>query len=586
MKLKAIFLLIFLTISLAGQNKYKIEMPSVEPQISGYPFSSTSFDSMRYMFLENGIIKMQPVQITPEQLILFFVHDRQPNTHGDPDAILGFKSFDGGLTWTQPFTAHEETATSSHLQFAAAVTPTGRIILVYNRAMLSERFYIKYSDDAGATWSEPQIFGGGIGNSGLKPNLSVSDSAIWFFYDTSTKNIFYRKSTDNGITWTAQAPLVNTGDEESTASLVQLDAQKIGVTYQRKNSSGHQIYLITSTDNGTTWASPQPLTSTEINAANPKILKNNSNKIWVIFESHQSISTDLLYRSLGDINLSCIKYITSSDFGNSWSETGDFTKFAGYNGNASSTIEFESQSPLVFFSSNRFRYPHYNYSSWYGKIGITNDIAPPFAASFYHSPVALNETIKLLGYADDVSAVSAEIFVNDTVQNTITLYDDGNHNDLDANDNFYGNEIGAFNVRDTVKYYLKFSNENYDLEYFGGSYMLPYSIVQSAFIDVNRFKLGLTNNGILADLRNNQAVFDGGIVLFSGGFALSGKTGETVWANGVMTSSRIMDYQPGNVGSDQDAPQFGIYQVKISDPPFGEAWLNWNHAVNSGRRFL
>src|ERR1035437_65504 len=76
----------------------------------------------------------------------------------------------------------------------------------------------------------------------------------------------------------------------------------------------------------------------------------------------------------------------------------------------------------------------------------------------------------------------------------------------------------------------------------------------SVLIDVNRFKLPINNIGGLADqLIGDQSIaggiYDGNIVMFSGGFYLSGLSNGFLWANGNFSSERISDYVPGTVGT-------------------------------------
>ena len=99
----------------------------------------------------------------------------------------------------------------------------------------------------------------------------------------------------------------------------------------------------------------------------------------------------------------------------------------------------------------------------------------------------------------------------------------------------------------------------------------------------------MDNKGVLADVnippegslgRYNDIGF-----LFSGGFWLSGYNGDTLWANAQATASRIENYIPGNVDSNQYDPRYKVYDVDKSDPAFGFEWQQWKFAVNLGADF-
>lgn len=104
-------------------------------------------------------------------------------------------------------------------------------------------------------------------------------------------------------------------------------------------------------------------------------------------------------------------------------------------------------------------------------------------------------------------------------------------------------------------------------------------------ICVNNVNLPISNHGVLADV--SIGGYSGGCIdsisfLFSGGFLLSGKSGDSLWANGQASASRILDYRPGNVDSPYFDPRYSIYVVNESDPPFGTSWLRWKFAVDLG----
>lgn len=129
------------------------------------------------------------------------------------------------------------------------------------------------------------------------------------------------------------------------------------------------------------------------------------------------------------------------------------------------------------------------------------------------------------------------------------------------------------------------------LKYF--YFVLLILIAQAAFpqeafrIHINRINLPINNYGVLADVLINGesgGYLDDKQFLFSGGFLLSGKNGDTIWANAVASASRIQDYQPGNVDSIPYDPRYCIYAVD-EVPAFGYDWQKWRYAVYLGAQF-
>jgi len=107
---------------------------------------------------------------------------------------------------------------------------------------------------------------------------------------------------------------------------------------------------------------------------------------------------------------------------------------------------------------------------------------------------------------------------------------------------------------------------------------------------INNINMPMDNKGILADVNIPPDGYLGRYLnsafLFSGGFWLSGYTGDTLWANAMASASLIENYQPGNVDSNQYDPRYKVYTInEFDDPPFGYNWQQWKFAVNIGADF-
>ncbi|MFH1043393.1 MAG: T9SS type A sorting domain-containing protein [bacterium] len=114
-----------------------------------------------------------------------------------------------------------------------------------------------------------------------------------------------------------------------------------------------------------------------------------------------------------------------------------------------------------------------------------------------------------------------------------------------------------------------------------------YKSENFTIFNVNNLRIPLDNKGVLADVDPGDGTGAGGtynniVVLFSGGFFLSGYDNGVLWANGVLTCSRIEDYQPGPVGVSSADPKNKIYVVKKQDIAFSQSWQDWRDAVSIG----
>ena len=117
-------------------------------------------------------------------------------------------------------------------------------------------------------------------------------------------------------------------------------------------------------------------------------------------------------------------------------------------------------------------------------------------------------------------------------------------------------------------------------------------------MNINNWNMPMNKSGVMADVLIPPATLAGGdlqnkIVLYSGGFFMSGITNGQIWANGVMTASRLNDYLPGTYATGQNDSRAQIYVVTSNDPPFDigvsdaakKSWTQWKDAVALGADF-
>lgn len=117
-------------------------------------------------------------------------------------------------------------------------------------------------------------------------------------------------------------------------------------------------------------------------------------------------------------------------------------------------------------------------------------------------------------------------------------------------------------------------------------------------LNINNWNMPVGRNGVLADVLIPPATLAGGmvqnkVVLYSGGFFMSGLNNGQIWSNGMMTSSRVNDYLPGTYATGQNDPRAQLYVVSASDPDFDigvsdpkkMSWTQWKDAVALGADF-
>ncbi len=491
--------------------------------------------------------------------------------------IYQSRSTNNGLTWSD--SVKITNYYNVQVSLSALTSSSGRIIVFY-----LGNFFI-YSDDNGITWnhflSPPDSYiydiAGGCLSQSSTGKLFYVFSKI--YADTLIKDIFYITSTDNGAHWTS-ARLFAAGPVYG--SITPISDNKLMMVYQNQG-----LFYSLSSDDGNTWGLPVAIDSNNISVNTPKIIKDPSGKLWLFYQKY-------LPTAFQGISQQDIVYRTSDDNGTTWNTENNFTRFKGDDGNYN--ISLSGNNPLVSFASNRGDSLNSNY--WYGTAGVTRDNnAPPY---LYKSTISNDissghQQYVVNAYVDcfnNISSAALQWKINEITQTPITMYDDGTHGDSISNDKIYTCFVPGINTGDVLLTSITLTDQFLNSgTYIGARTSKQISTAyDSAFIDVNRFKLPINNIGILGDqLFAGQTLpggkYDDNIVLFSAGFFMSGISNGFQWANGDLSAARVEDYLPGKVGAIPEDPKNIVYVVRTSDPQFGQTWQDWKYAVSQGADF-
>jgi hypothetical protein len=171
------------------------------------------------------------------------------------------RSTDFGATWSAPMRLTWGVYADS---LAIAVNATA-VHVVY---LQSGDIIYRKSVDNGATWSRTRItWGASAYYGGL--NMAVSGNFIHVVFISHSGastylNLSYKRSTDNGVTWSAPTKLGD-GSSGSLVPAIAVSGANVHVVYWNDVLHwGHlDMYYRRSTDNGATWNAPLQLASLE-----------------------------------------------------------------------------------------------------------------------------------------------------------------------------------------------------------------------------------------------------------------------------------------------------------------------------------
>lgn len=509
--------------------------------------------------------------------------------------VKSSRSTDNGLSWSAENTITTFTYVPLYnVDINAIVLNSGRILLAYK----NREYKLHYSDDNGITWQQLSAFAIRA-NPPLRARVylssfaKTSDGKVVFVHSDganisnnyNARGIYYCKSLD-GIYWEQYVFVDSLGRNGNWVSLGQ---NKDMIVFHDSTLNGEDIFYRITTDGGQTWSQREVLIGGEYSQKNPRVIKDTTDKYWLFFEDEEGTPFDSLTQN--DIN-----YITSTDYGISWSSKQKFTSYKGID--KSFSLSTWNGKPVLSFASSRgLSSLSDKLQIYYGIGGETLDTnGPPYL--FYHTlqPEFIN--------ASDPVTFRAWVFDDDTIDSVLVLlkeggndpvkylmYDDGMHNDSLANDNIYGVTFqNGFN-NGTLLNYNFYSVD--DLGNNSSSNFNPITIPtlntqREYLLDVNKLKLPLNNKGILAAVNvNGQSSmrFEEHPVMFSGGFVISGENEDSIWASAAATMLSAYNYIAGPVGTNPNEQLNSIYTIKNTDPAFGTSWQQYRFAVQSGADF-
>jgi len=174
------------------------------------------------------------------------------------DEIFFKRSLNNGTSW-QNFKRLTNTSGASQ---NSAISVSGANIYVawQDNTPGNNDIYFKRSLDSGVTWQTSKKI---ITNStsSLNPTLAAGASnltVVWENEATTNSDIFFRTSTDNGVTWQNAKRVANNAGSSVMASSA-ANGANLYVTWWDNTPGDNKIYFRRSADNGATWAACQIL---------------------------------------------------------------------------------------------------------------------------------------------------------------------------------------------------------------------------------------------------------------------------------------------------------------------------------------
>jgi hypothetical protein len=225
------------------------------------------------------------------------------------------RSTDQGTTWSQDSRITNDPAYSD----GPSISSSDSIVHLvwYDMRMGFLMIYYKRSTDWGVTWSQDTCLSSGTVSS-YYPSLSSSDSTVHVVWEdwrdaNGNSEIYYKRSTDWGVTWSPDTRLTQDSVRSEMPSIA-ISGSDVHVAWFDELGSNTEIYYKRSTDGGTTWSSDVRMTCDSAWSMYPSIASEGTQVHLAWADTREQL--------MGGFN---IYYKSSTDRGITWSEDTSLT---------------------------------------------------------------------------------------------------------------------------------------------------------------------------------------------------------------------------------------------------------------------
>ncbi|MCK5056225.1 MAG: exo-alpha-sialidase, partial [Candidatus Aminicenantes bacterium] len=191
----------------------------------------------------------------------------------DNTDILFSHSTDGGSSWSAAVNISNNSGDS--YKPAITVDSAGNINVAWQDISPGNwDIFFSRSTDSGSSWSAAVNISNNSGHS-LKPAIIVDSAGninvAWYDYTPGNYDIFFRHSTDNGSSWSAAVNISNNSVYSSYPAITVDSAGNINVAWYDYTPGNYDIFFRRSTDSGSSWSAAVNISNNSGDSYNPAI---------------------------------------------------------------------------------------------------------------------------------------------------------------------------------------------------------------------------------------------------------------------------------------------------------------------------
>jgi hypothetical protein len=222
---------------------------------------------------------------------------------GQYGGIYYKQSTDNGLTWGSNILLSNNSTPSSFPCLAVSLTA---LHVVWSDPRTGDmEIYYKRSTNGGLNWESDVRL---TNDPAVSTNASVAVSGavvhvVWSDERTGTPQIFYKRSTDDGVTWESDVQLTNNPGFSSSYPCISVSDSTVHVVWYDNRDGNYEIYYERSSDAGTSWGAEQRLTQNSALSYNPSVSASDSN-VSILWVDNRDGNRELYYKHSRDSGLS------------------------------------------------------------------------------------------------------------------------------------------------------------------------------------------------------------------------------------------------------------------------------------------
>ena len=231
-----------------------------------------------------------------------FVHVAWCDNRDDNKEIYYKRSTDGGISWGEDTRL---TNNSSYSEFPSIAASGSNVHVVWKDLRDgNNEIYYKRSADNGANWGA-DIRMTNDSFASWYPSVAVSGSnvyVVWYDRRDGNAEIYYKHSTDGGITWGSDIRLTN-NSAGSWAPTITVSGSNLHILWTDDRDGNYEIYYKRSIDGGINWGADTRLTNNNANSELPTISLSGS-VVHVVWVDGREGNNEIYYKRSTDAGLS------------------------------------------------------------------------------------------------------------------------------------------------------------------------------------------------------------------------------------------------------------------------------------------